>query len=111
MAKDNTSHGFLGTTEVNGLDLYIGCISHNNGNGAGSGSGIDAFENAVIINCVIDGNDGDGVNVDEEPAIIIGSRITNNTGYGINQGASSRTVYGWNFFNNNKELCDKSASS
>ena len=62
----------------------VNCVVHNNGvNGVYFPADIQG--GGVIVNSVIDGNTGNGMEIGSVPGVVIsGCRITNNTGWGVN---------------------------
>lgn len=98
ISKNNTGGGFDSTAAyASYIPVYYGCIAHNNG-----GCGFKN-PNHIILNCIADENDDDGIYQVSGIGVVVGNRITDNgkdtTGYGLN--AVTRTLYGWNFLLDN----------
>ena len=98
LAKDNTEHGF----QPESVCVAVGCVSHNNG---GGGFDLNNCENTMLINCIADENDDQGIGAAGDMTLIAGCRITDNgkdtSGYGIQITTDSRAVCGWNFLVDN----------
>lgn len=83
-------------------NTFYGCICHNNGS---HGIYIDNDLQSPIFNCVIDGNTGDGLQIDGLTSYgmtpIIGNRITNNA-KGLDVDAAGNHIFeDFNFYLNN----------
>ena len=76
-ATGNATYGFVFADS----QYAYGCIAHDN---TTSGFYVDGA--CSLINCVIDGNDGDGIISVDSGSFIIGCRITNNGAFGLDEG-------------------------
>jgi len=95
--RDNTSVG------ANYTSKYIGCMAYDNGS-----RDFGSMTNCLMLNCVANGGDGDGMNIDTHTSntnlpLLIGCRLTNHSQSGKSgiDGNSRPFVVGHSYFEDN----------
>lgn len=87
--KDNGGVGFSCNGSTRPDVTFKNNIVHNN---AGGGIQVGSPNFGLIEGNVIDGNGGDGIDINSN-AVVINNVITNNSGYGINVGTTWESLY------------------